>query len=55
MRERIGAFNILAGRPNGKRLLRRPKRMWKDNIKTGVYEVRWGSNNWIDLAQDRDT
>jgi hypothetical protein len=26
----------------------------EDNIKIGVQEVRWGSMNWIDLAEDRD-
>jgi hypothetical protein len=35
------------GKPEGKRPLGRPRRMWVDNIKMdGV--------DWIDMAQDRD-
>jgi hypothetical protein len=34
--------------------LRRPKRIWEDNIKIDVQEVGWKSMSWIDLAQDRD-
>jgi hypothetical protein len=28
-----GAYNILVGKPEGRRLLGRPKRRWEDNIK----------------------
>ena len=44
----------LLGRPEGRRLLDRPRRRWVDNIKTDLREVGWGSLDWIDLAQDRD-
>jgi hypothetical protein len=30
------------GRPEGKRLLARPRRRWKDNIKIDIQEVRRG-------------
>jgi hypothetical protein len=43
------AYNILVGRPEGRRPLGRPRRRWEDNIKMGVGDV-----DWIHLAQDRD-
>ena len=30
--ERSGAFRVLVGKPEGKRLLGRPRRRWVDNI-----------------------
>jgi hypothetical protein len=36
MGETINAFNILSGKPEGKRSLGRPRRRWKDNIKVDV-------------------
>jgi hypothetical protein len=41
------------GRPEGRRLLGRPRRRWEDNIKIDHQEVGWGMD-WIELAQDRD-
>jgi hypothetical protein len=29
-------------------------RRWENNINMDIQSVRWGSLNWIDLAQDRD-
>jgi hypothetical protein len=34
--------------------LGRPRRKWKDGIKTDLREIGWGSVDWIQLAQDRD-
>jgi hypothetical protein len=48
------AYRILAGKPEGKRLLRRPRRTWGDNIKMDLREIRLGGMDWIDLAHDRD-
>ena len=42
------------GKPEGKRLLGRPRRKWEDNIKTDLQEVGCGCMDWIYLAQDRD-
>ena len=42
------------GKPEGRRLLERPKHRWEDNIKMDVWEVRWGDIDRIVLAQDRD-
>jgi hypothetical protein len=54
MGKRRGVYRVLVGKPEGKRPLGRPRRRWKDNIKTDLQEVRFGSMDWIDLAQDSD-
>jgi hypothetical protein len=45
---------ILAGKPEGKRPLGRPKRRWVENIKIDPRETGWDGMDWIDLAQDKD-
>jgi hypothetical protein len=45
---------ILMGKPEGKRLLGRPRLRWEDNNKMDLREVGFGGRDWIDLAQDRD-
>jgi hypothetical protein len=47
-------YNILVGKPEGKRLLGRPRRSWVGNIKIDLREIGWGDMNWISLAHDRD-
>jgi hypothetical protein len=42
MGEKRSAYRILVGRPEGRRLLGRPRRKWKDNIKMVLQEVRLG-------------
>ena len=56
MEESRGVCRVLAGKPDGKRQLRRHRRKWEDNITMGVQEVGCGGGvmDWIDLAQDRD-
>jgi hypothetical protein len=54
MGEVRGAYNILVGRPEGRRPLGRPRRRWKDNIKMNLREIGFGDVDWIYLAQDRD-
>jgi hypothetical protein len=49
-----GAYNILVGRPEGRRTLGRPRRRWEDNIKMNLMEIRFGYVDWIHLAWDRD-
>ena len=48
-----GVYRILAGEPEGKIPLGRPRRRLGDNIKMGLQEVGCGGMDWIDLAQDR--
>jgi hypothetical protein len=54
MRERRGAYRVLVGKPEGRRLLERHRRRWEGNIKMYLREVGWEDLDWIDLAQDRD-
>jgi hypothetical protein len=53
---RIGenTCRILAGKPQGKRPLGRPRHRWEDNIKIDLREIGWGGIDWIHPAQDRD-
>jgi hypothetical protein len=49
-----GVYNILIGRPEGRRPLGRPSHRWEDNIRMDVREIGFGDVDWINLAQDRD-
>ena len=42
------------GKPEGKRLLGRPRRRWEDNIKIDLQEMGFVDMDWIELAQERD-
>jgi hypothetical protein len=53
MGEVRGAYNILVGRPEGRRPLGRPRHRWEDNIKMDLREIGFGDVDWIDLAQNR--
>jgi hypothetical protein len=54
MGEKRNAYRVLVGRPEGKKLLGRPRRRWVDNIKTDLREIGWDGMDWIDLAQNRN-
>jgi hypothetical protein len=54
MEEVRGAYNILVGRPEGRRPLGTPRRIWEDNIKMDLREIGFGDVDWIHWAQDRD-
>ena len=54
MEESRSAFNILTGKPTGKRPLGRPRRRWEDNIRMDLEEIGTNAGNWVDSAQDRD-
>jgi hypothetical protein len=47
MGEVRGAYNILVGRPEGRRPLGRPRRRWEDNIKMDLREIGFGDVDWI--------
>jgi hypothetical protein len=53
MGEKRNAYGLLVGKPEGKRLLGRPRRRWVDNIRIDLGEVGCGDVDWIGLAQDR--
>jgi hypothetical protein len=53
MGDRRGGYNVLVGKPEGKRSLGSPRRRWEDNVKMDLQEVGW-SMEWIYLAQERD-
>jgi hypothetical protein len=44
----------LAGKPEGKRPLGRPRGRWEDNIRMDLREILWEGVDWIHLVQDRD-
>jgi hypothetical protein len=46
------AYRLLMGKPDGKRLLRRPRHKWVENIKMNLGEIEWGVIEWIGLHQD---
>jgi hypothetical protein len=53
MGEVRGAYNILVGRPEGRRPLGRPRHRWEDNIEMDLREIGFGDVDWIHWAQDR--
>jgi hypothetical protein len=40
--EKMNAYRILEGKPEGKRQLGRPRRRWEDHIRKYLRETRWG-------------
>jgi hypothetical protein len=46
-------YRLLVGKPEGKRSLRRPRRIWIDNIKMDILEIGLNAVDWICLAHDR--
>jgi hypothetical protein len=48
------AYNILVGKPEGKRILGRPRRIREDNIKMYLRERGWEGVDCMNLAQDRN-
>ena len=50
-----GVYRVLVGKPEGKKLLGRPRRRWEDNIKMDLQEVVGCEGmDWIDTAEDRN-
>jgi hypothetical protein len=53
MGEKRTTYRVLAGKPEGKRPLGRPRRRWEDNIRIDLREIGWGGIDWNDLAKWR--
>jgi hypothetical protein len=53
MGKKRGVYRVLVGKPNGKRLLGRPRSRWEDNIKLDLQDVA-GGMDWIDLGKEGD-
>jgi hypothetical protein len=49
-----GQDEHVVGKPEGRRLLGRPRRRWLNNIRMDLVGVGWGDVDCIGLAQDRD-
>jgi hypothetical protein len=52
MGEKRNVYRLLVGKPEGKRLLGRPRHRWVDNIKMDCLEIGLSVVDWIGLAQD---
>jgi hypothetical protein len=50
--EMRSSYNILVGKPEGKRPLGRPRRRWLDNIKMYLRKIGLEGVDWIHLAHD---
>jgi len=47
------AYEILMGKSEGKKPLRRPRHTWVDNIRLDLREIGWEGVDWMHLTQDR--
>jgi hypothetical protein len=54
MGEGKGVYRAVVGKPEGRRPLGRPRRIWEDNINVDLQEVGCGGMGCFDLAQDRN-
>jgi hypothetical protein len=46
------AYQVLVGKPEGRKLFGRPRRTLEDNIKMDIKEIWCDGVDWIHLAQD---
>ena len=49
-----GAWKLLVGKPEGKRLVGRPRMRWKNNINHNLREIDYTEDDWKSLAEDRE-
>jgi hypothetical protein len=54
VKNEMGVYKILVGKPEKKRLFGRPRHRWEDNIKMDLQKVGAGCGDWVVLALDRD-
>jgi hypothetical protein len=50
MGEKRNACRVLVGKPEGKKLLERPKRRREDNIKMDLREIGWTGFMWLRIG-----
>jgi hypothetical protein len=53
--EEMNAYRLLVGKPEGKRMLGRPRRRWVNNVRMDLVEVGLGDVDRIGLTEDRNT
>jgi hypothetical protein len=51
--EERGVYRVSVGKPEGKRLMGKSRRRWKDNIRMDLQGVGCRGMDWIGLAHDR--
>jgi hypothetical protein len=54
MGEKMMAYRLLLGKPEGKIPLGGPKHRWVDNINMDLAEIGWGGVDLIGLAPGKD-
>jgi hypothetical protein len=47
MGEEMNVYRVLMGKPEGKRLLGKPRRRWEDGIRMYLREIGWWSADCI--------
>jgi hypothetical protein len=53
MAEGRKVYRGLEEKPEGKRLLERPRHRWEDGIRMDLRKMDWGGMEWIQLPQER--
>ena len=48
------ALKLLVGKPEGKRIVGRPRMRWENNINHDLSEVDYTRDDWKTLAEDRE-
>jgi hypothetical protein len=51
MGEERNVYMVLMVKPEGKRLLGRPRHIWEDGMRMDLREICWGSVDWTQLAR----
>jgi len=52
--ENKNAYRILVGKSEGQRTFRKPRHRW-ENMKMDSTEIAWKVDDWINLAQNRES
>jgi hypothetical protein len=47
MGEERNVYRVLAGKPEGKRPLGRPRRRWEDGIRMDLGQTGWEVGDWV--------